>query len=90
MTQKGRNVTLTATNAGDRRIRLAEVKIGSGAKSVSFGPGLAGEYAAIFPDASVLGFGTGLGDPLNGDTTADATACGPICAAALEIHRNSA
>jgi fimbrial chaperone protein len=42
VTQKGRNVTLTATNAGDRRIRLAEVKIGNGAKSVSFGPGLAG------------------------------------------------
>jgi fimbrial chaperone protein len=42
VTQKGRAVSLTATNAGDRRIRLASVKIGSGANSVSFGLGLAG------------------------------------------------
>jgi fimbrial chaperone protein len=42
VTQKGRTVSLSVTNAGDRRIRLASVKISSGAKSVSFGPGLAG------------------------------------------------
>jgi fimbrial chaperone protein len=42
VTQKGRAVSLTATNAGDRRIRLASVRIGGGAKTVSFGPGLAG------------------------------------------------
>lgn len=42
MTQKGRTVSLSATNAGDRRIRLASVKISSGAQSVSLGPGLAG------------------------------------------------
>jgi fimbrial chaperone protein len=42
VTQKGHVVSLTATNAGDRRIRLASVNIGAGAKSISFGPGLAG------------------------------------------------
>ena len=42
VTQKGRAVSLTATNAGDRRIRVASIRIGSGAKIVSFGPGLAG------------------------------------------------
>jgi fimbrial chaperone protein len=42
VTQKGRAVSLTATNAGDRRIRLASIRIGGGAKTVSFGPGLAG------------------------------------------------
>ncbi len=42
VTQKGRACVLTATNAGDRRIRLASVKIAGGAKSLSFGPGLAG------------------------------------------------
>jgi fimbrial chaperone protein len=41
VTQKGRTVSLSATNAGDRRIRLASVKISSGAQSVSLGPGLA-------------------------------------------------
>src|SRR5271166_3039419 len=40
VTQKGRVVSLTATNEGDRRIRLSGVKIDSGAKTVSFGPGL--------------------------------------------------
>ncbi len=42
VTQKGRVVSLTATNEGDRRIRLSGVKIDSGAKTVSFGPGLVG------------------------------------------------
>jgi len=42
VTQKGRAVSLTATNTGDRRIRLASVRIGGGAKTASFGPGLAG------------------------------------------------
>jgi fimbrial chaperone protein len=43
VTQKGRVFSLTATNAGDRRIRLAAIKVGDGAgKSMSFGPGLAG------------------------------------------------
>jgi fimbrial chaperone protein len=42
VTQKGRVLSLTATNEGDRRIRLSAVKIGDGAKTVSFGPGLVG------------------------------------------------
>ena len=42
VTQKGRDLSLTATNAGDRRVRLASVRIGSGSNSVSFGPGLTG------------------------------------------------
>jgi fimbrial chaperone protein len=42
VTQKGRLVSFTATNAGDRRIRLASVRIGGGAKTITLGPGLAG------------------------------------------------
>ena len=42
VTQKGRTVSLTATNSGDRRVRLASVKIAYGANTVTFGPGLAG------------------------------------------------
>jgi fimbrial chaperone protein len=43
VTQRGRAVALTATNAGDRRIRLASIKIGDSAgKSISFGSGLVG------------------------------------------------
>ena len=42
VSRKGRAVSLTATNEGDRRIRLSAVNVGSGAKTVSFGPGLVG------------------------------------------------
>jgi fimbrial chaperone protein len=42
VSRKGRAVSLTATNEGDRRIRLSGVKVGSGARTFSFGPGLVG------------------------------------------------
>ncbi|MGH6852262.1 MAG: fimbrial biogenesis chaperone [Methylocella sp.] len=41
--QNGRTVSLGAVNGGDRRLRLASVRIGDAAgKSISFGPGLVG------------------------------------------------
>jgi fimbrial chaperone protein len=43
VTQSARDVALTITNQGDRRLRLAGVQIGNGAgRSISFGPGLVG------------------------------------------------
>jgi fimbrial chaperone protein len=42
VTQKGRVLSLTAANQGDRRIRLSAVRIGSGPKTASLGPGLVG------------------------------------------------
>jgi fimbrial chaperone protein len=39
---KGGQTIVTATNAGSRRIRIADLKIKSGTGSVSFGSGLAG------------------------------------------------
>ncbi len=43
VTQNGHAVSLSAANGGDRRLRLASVRIGDGAgKSISFGPGLVG------------------------------------------------
>ncbi|MGH7490545.1 MAG: fimbrial biogenesis chaperone [bacterium] len=43
VTQSGRTISLSAANRGDRRVRLASVKISGGAgKSVSFGQGLLG------------------------------------------------
>ncbi|MGB6326698.1 MAG: fimbria/pilus periplasmic chaperone [Methylocella sp.] len=43
VTQNGRAVSLSAVNGGDRRLRLASVRIGGAAgKSLSFGPGLVG------------------------------------------------
>ena len=43
VTQSGHAVSLSAANGGDRRFRLASVRIGDAAgKSISFGPGLAG------------------------------------------------
>lgn|GEM_PF-4313982 len=43
MTQNGHAVSLSAANGGDRRLRLASVKIGEAAgKSISFGSGLLG------------------------------------------------
>jgi fimbrial chaperone protein len=68
VTQKGRTVSLTATNAGDRRIRLSAVKIGSGAKTVSFGPGLAG-YALGHSVMSWTAAASGPGLPLGAKVT---------------------
>lgn len=43
VTQSGRSISLSAANRGDRRIRLAAVKIsGRPGEGVSFGPGLVG------------------------------------------------
>ncbi len=43
VTQDGHAVSLSAANGGDRRLRLASVRIGEAAgKSISFGPGLVG------------------------------------------------
>jgi fimbrial chaperone protein len=42
VTQRGRALFLTAVNAGDRRVRLASLRFGSGTSTVSLGPGLAG------------------------------------------------
>lgn len=43
LTQRGRAISLTATNAGDQRFRLAAVRIADAAgRTVSFGPGLVG------------------------------------------------
>jgi fimbrial chaperone protein len=42
VTQKGRVLSLTAVNAGDRRVRLASLRIAGGSNTVSFGSGLAG------------------------------------------------
>jgi fimbrial chaperone protein len=43
VTQNGRAVSLSAANGGDRRLRLALVRIGEAAgKGISFGPGLVG------------------------------------------------
>ena len=43
VTQNKHGISLSAANAGDRRIRLAAIRISDGAgKSISFGPGLVG------------------------------------------------
>jgi fimbrial chaperone protein len=43
VTQNAHAVSLSAVNGGDRRLRLASVRIGDAAgKSISFGPGLVG------------------------------------------------
>ena len=43
VTQSAHAVSLSATNGGDRRFRLASIRIGDAAgKSISFGPGLVG------------------------------------------------
>ncbi len=43
VTQSARDISLTVANEGDRRFRLAAVKISDGAgRTVSFGPGLVG------------------------------------------------
>jgi fimbrial chaperone protein len=44
VTQKGRALSLAAVNTGDRRVRLASLRIRSGSNTVSLGPGLA-DYA---------------------------------------------
>ena len=43
VTQKGHAISLTASNGGDRRLRLSSVRIaGAAGRTVSFGPGLVG------------------------------------------------